>query len=228
MHPGVIGDLYICCVTSYKSLVKAACRNDKKTRTWFNIFQNEYQLLCLWGNDFDVERGGLDTRLERSGNLKFLTLSTLVSLAKSIFRCRRHKKIFKNPELSVKSVIVKLTQAEDALKASKLVHCHSTANNDKDNDERDDESDDESDDERDDERDERDETDEGLDEGRVEDFDDVLEDIKTYTRGLLDLTPSIESPAKDPPRRDLEDSNSQDHLVPVSSRAVASDRDADQ
>lgn len=86
-HPRAIRDLYNCSVTSYKSLVKVARGSDRKTKSRLNIFRNEYQLLCLWGNDLDVDKGGLDRRLEKSRDLRVLTFSTLISLVKSILRC---------------------------------------------------------------------------------------------------------------------------------------------
>jgi hypothetical protein len=120
-----------------------------------------------------------------------------------IFVGYKYKTIFESPELSVESMQVKLAEAENALKASKGLRFRTVLNNKKGDEKPEDDSDDESD-EGFDEDDSDDECDEGFDEGGVEDFEDVLEGIKTYARGLLDLTLSIESPAKDSPHRGLE------------------------
>ncbi|KAJ5964878.1 uncharacterized protein N7479_004754 [Penicillium vulpinum] len=141
-------------------------------------------MLCVWGNDFDVAKGGLDKRLDKSRDLRVLTLSTLIYLTKSILQCCGYKKIFQNPELSVENVEAKLLQAEDALKISEKSHQHKTTENEDSSDDSNDESDDQ------------------FDGAEVEDFEELLADIKTYTRGLLDLTPSFESPAEDSSLRD--------------------------
>ena len=86
-HTGNITDLFKCCINSCRSLVKHARRGNERTKIWLNSLRNDYQLLCLWGNDFDVGNDGLDRRLELSQDLALLVFSILTSLAKSISRC---------------------------------------------------------------------------------------------------------------------------------------------
>lgn len=83
-HPELIGRLYGCCALSYKELVKAARKNDQIRNNQLEILQSQYQVLCLWGDDFNTSSGALDKHLAKSKGLMTLTLSILCSLTKAI------------------------------------------------------------------------------------------------------------------------------------------------
>lgn len=83
----IIARLYDYCLRVYKSLITNTLDSDSGRSLYMSQeIENGYQLLVIWGHDFDAAEGGLDTRLDHSRDLKLLIISVLVSLAKSTFQ----------------------------------------------------------------------------------------------------------------------------------------------
>lgn len=83
----IIARLYDYCLRVYKSLITNTLDSDSGRSLYLSQeIENGYQLLVIWGHDFDAAEGGLDTRLEHSRDLKLLIISVLVSLAKLTFQ----------------------------------------------------------------------------------------------------------------------------------------------
>jgi hypothetical protein len=153
--------------------------------------KNQYQILRLWGDDFGVLHGELDKRLEGSRAIKSLTLSLLTALARSLIsglprlvsddfsgtrRCLFGPENFQGLRACSSDLDAVLCEVE-RFKQDEF----SSDNDESDGDNSDAE-----------------DSEEELEVG------ELLDDLRTIAQSLLDLSPSIERPAKDPDYTRLE------------------------
>lgn len=97
LEADIIARLYKYCLRAYRSLIGKIRVQESSDASYYGLLQeieNGYQLLVIWGHDFDTADGGLDTRLEDSHDIKVLAISLLVSLAHLTFQGDRFYPFF--------------------------------------------------------------------------------------------------------------------------------------
>ena len=123
----------------------------------------------------------------------------------------KYTEMFEDTESSLSDLKLNMSRLGEALKACKRLRRHGSASDNEAQDDIEDAIETDSEDE--------------SDGDEIEDLQDVLEDIKNFTRGLLDLSPSIDSPAKDR-NRDYPSSKSPRPTIPLISKSSNPQKDA--
>ncbi|OQE20331.1 hypothetical protein PENSTE_c013G00862 [Penicillium steckii] len=169
LEADIIARLYKYCLRAYRSLIGKVCVQESSDASYLlQEIENGYQLLVIWGHDFDTADGGLDTRLEDSHDIKVLTISLLVSLAHLTFQAFQWGSTPVPPLMfSLDCDLNELVREADGILQDTT---------DSDNDGKSSSS--------------------QYDVETLDDFNEAVEDIKSTIQNLFDVIPAIETPAR--------------------------------